>query len=94
MCERNTIYTDNLLTSTQLTSRDVGLPKSPFLWKRTADKPFALMTRPDQKCQPMNESALCACVKSFRKLIMVGSSHVRFKADYLIWKCYKLPAGL
>ena len=94
VCERNTKYTDNLLASTQLTSRDVGLPKSPFLWKRTAVKPFALMTRPDQKFQPMNESALCACVKSFRKLIMVGSSHMRFKADYLIWKCYKLPEGL
>ena len=25
---------------------------------------------------------------------MVGASHTRFNADYLIWKCYKLPADL
>ena len=94
LCHRNAHYADNLFASRQLASRVSGLPKSPILWKRTTDNHVVLMTRPDQKLQPMNESALCACVKKFRKLIMIGSSHMRFKADYLIWKCYKLPAGL
>ena len=94
LCQCKTNYTDNLLASPKLGLRVVGLPKSPILWKRTMSNHFSLMTQPDQTFQPMNESALCACVKRFRKIIMIGASHMRFKADYLIWKCYKLPVGL
>ena len=42
----------------------------------------------------LNKSTLCACVKSFGDVYMYGSSHMRFKFDYLMDVCYKRPAGL
>ena len=94
VCTDTTIRTNYVLASPNLRSRVDGLLKSPILWERTIDDHFALKTEPNQTFQTMTQSTLCACVKRFRKLIMVGSSHMRFKADYLISKCYELPAGL
>ena len=37
---------------------------------------------------------LCACVKSFGNISMYGSSHMRYKFDYLVDKCYERPADL
>ena len=39
----------------------------------------------------LNRSTLCACVKSFGNIYMYGSSHMRFKFDYLLDECYKRP---
>ena len=37
---------------------------------------------------------LCACVKSFGNIYMYGSSHMRYKFDYLVDKCYERPVDL
>ena len=42
----------------------------------------------------MNESELCGCVKNIRKLVMVGSSHMRYKFDHIAYLCYKMPVDL
>ncbi|KAI0237916.1 hypothetical protein LSAT2_011462, partial [Lamellibrachia satsuma] len=42
----------------------------------------------------LNRSTLCACVKSFGNIYMYGSSHMRFKFDYLLDECYKRPTDL
>ena len=94
VCRRTTLGINNSLASPNLRSRVDGLSKSPILWERTTDDHFVLKTEPKKTFQTMNHSILCACVKRFRRLIMIGSSHMRFKADYLIYKCYELPAGL
>ena len=95
VCRRTTIGINNVLTSPYLRSKDGVLPKSPILWeKTTADDHFVLKTEPNKTFQTMNQSTLCACVKRFRRILMIGSSHMRFKADYMIYKCYGLPIGL
>ena len=40
------------------------------------------------------KSHLCACVKSFGNIYLYGSSHMRYKFDYLVDKCYERPADL
>ena len=94
VCRRTIIGNNTVLTSPNLRSKNGGLPKSPILWEKTTGGHFVLKTEPNKPCQTMNQSTLCACVKKFRKIIMIGSSHMRFKADYMISKCYGLPAGL
>ena len=42
----------------------------------------------------MSESELCGCVKNIRKLVMVGSSHMRYKFDHIAYLCYKMPVDL
>ena len=42
----------------------------------------------------MNETELCGCVKNIRKLIMVASSHTRYKFDHIAYLCYKMPVDL
>lgn len=37
---------------------------------------------------------LCSCIKNIRKLFMIGASHMRYKADYIISTCYRLPLDL
>ena len=94
-CSHDTDDVDKLLWPRQLLASYVnGLPKSPVLWQETADNRVSILTRPNRKFNRLNKSALCARVKKFRKLIMVGSSHMRIKADYLIWKCYQLPSNV
>ena len=42
----------------------------------------------------MKDSALCGCVKNIRKLVMVGSSHMRYKFDHIAYLCYTMPVDL
>ena len=93
-CSHDRDDVDKPSGSRQLVSHVTSLPKSPVLWQETANKRYSILTRSNRKFKPFDKSALCARVKTFRKLIMVGSSHMRFKADYLIWKCYQLPSNL
>ena len=39
-------------------------------------------------------SDLCGCVKKYRKLFLIGSSHMRFKFDYIITACYEMPSNV
>ena len=39
----------------------------------------------------LNRSSMCACVKRCGNIYMYGSSHIRFKFDYLLGECYKRP---
>ena len=39
----------------------------------------------------LNRSSMCACVKRCGNIYMYGSSHMRFKFDYLLYECYKRP---
>ena len=41
-----------------------------------------------------SKSALCGCVKKIRKLFCIGSSHMRFKCDYIMSQCYDFPVGM
>ena len=94
VCERKTSGFGNFLASQPPTPEVDGLPKRPVLWERTTDNRFALRTQAHKTFQTMNQSTLCECVKQFRKILMIGASHMRFKADYLVFKCYQLPEGL
>ena len=39
----------------------------------------------------MSTKAFCACVKKFDRLFFIGSSHMRYKANYVMHKCFDMP---
>ena len=47
-----------------------------------------------EEFQDVSISDLCDCVKKYRKLFLVGSSHMRFKFDYIITACYEMPSNV
>ena len=67
--------------------------KNVVTWHLDHDRKWEARLRDGNGFRSLNRSSLCACVKSFGNIYMYGSSHMRFKFDYLLDECYERPAG-
>ena len=68
--------------------------KNVVTWHLDHDRKWEARLRDGNWFRSLNRSSLCACVKSFGNIYMYGSSHMRFKFDYLLDECYERPADL
>ena len=68
--------------------------KNVVIWHLDHNRKWDARLQDGNWFRPLKKSSLCACVKKFGNIYMYGSSHVRFKFEYLLAECYKRPAGL
>ena len=86
---------DNTTTPSTLIQRNLSSTekKSIATWYHNEDRLVATLL--DGEAFPdLNISDLCGCVKKYRKLFLVRSSHMRFKFDYIIDACYEMPSNV
>ena len=67
--------------------------KSVATWYHNEDRLVATLLD-GEEFPDVNISDLCGCVKKYRKLFLVGSSHMRFKFDYITTACYEMPSNV
>ena len=60
-------------------------------WYRSPGNDWTPKTYDGQPFYPMSTKAFCACVKKFDRLFFVGSSHMRYKANYVMHTCFDMP---
>ena len=64
-------------------------PNSPATWHREGGNWTVAPVHSAQGDAILDEKAICDCVKNkFDKFVMVGASHIRYKFDYLVSRCY------
>ena len=68
--------------------------KNVVTWHFDKNRKWTARMQDGKWFRSLKNSHLCACVKSFGNIYMYGSSHIRYKYDYMIDKCYKRPADL
>ena len=68
--------------------------KNVVTWHLGRNKKWEARLRDGKWFRSLNKFSLCACVKSFGNIFMYGSSHMRFKFDYLMEECYERPASM
>ena len=73
--------------------RDVSR-KNVVTWRFDKNRKWTARMHDGKWFRSFKKSHLCACVKSFGNIYLYGSSHMRYKFDYLVDKCYERPADL
>ena len=68
--------------------------KNVVTWHFDKNRKWTARMQDGKWFRSLKNSHLCACVKSFGNIYIYGSSHMRYKYDYLIDKCYERPADL
>ena len=59
-------------------------------WYRSRDT-WSLKTFDGQRFYPLAADSFCSCVKEYDRLILIGSSHMRYKAIYVMFRCFDMP---
>ena len=68
--------------------------RNAITWQRHLDGWRARLSWRHGQLFEMNTTSLCKRVKRLGRLIMVGASHMRFKADHIIIQCYMIPKSV
>ena len=68
--------------------------RNSITWQRHLDGWRARLSWRHGQLFEMNTTSLCKRVKRLGRLIMVGASHMRFKADHIVIQCYAMPKSV
>ena len=68
--------------------------RNAITWQRHIDGWHARLSWQNGSIFHMNKITLCKRLKWIGRVVMVGSSHMRYKADHIIIQCYKMPVNI
>ncbi|KAK2153739.1 hypothetical protein NP493_2270g00001 [Ridgeia piscesae] len=68
--------------------------RNAITWQRHIDGWQARLSWQNGKLFHINKTTLCKRLKRFGRMIMVGASHMRYKADHIVIQCYKMPVNI
>ena len=92
VCDNNTNSSNLIPTQRQRNLSSVE-KKSVATWYHNEGRLVATLLN-GEEFPDVSISDLCGCVKKYRKIFLVGSSHMRFKFDYIITACYERPSNV
>ena len=75
----------------QKTTENFSVNARIVTWYRSSGNDWTPKTYDGQRFYPMSTKAFCARVNKFDRLFFIGSSHMRYKANYVMHKCFDMP---